>query len=232
MAQFFSYPDNDCTPYLSWYRDDFSSVFVAANPFLKVPGFSSNNGDDWIPEEVYKVAKQQGITYGISWHQISELCDFPSLAHVNRALRGTGSKRISPELASPADTKKMLQICADNNIFITDEGRFSSLAELSVAYFLKQLGHDEVIVADHFGTFPRKMKTEAILSPDAFLPAETYAKDRTVYLTSYIDYHYFLVCQTEESKLAANPMDFFEGFFADENTNDLWGVGDLSNKKI
>lgn len=51
--------------------------------------------------------------------------------------------------------------------------------------------------------------------------------DGSVYICLYTDYHYFLVCQSDHNISVANPMDYFEGFFADENTNDLWGVGDL-----
>ena len=67
------------------------------------------------------------------------------------------------------------------------------------------------------------------MSPEVFVPPEIYTQDRSIYLAIYIDYHYFLVCQSERSISIANPMDYFEGFFADENTNDLWGIGDLGD---
>ncbi len=223
-----TYTDNDEDPYLSWYSEEFSSVFVATNPFLHIPDISLPSQGEWLPDEVSTVVKQRGEGVGVSWKKISELCGFPSIAHVNRALRLTGSKRICDKLACPSDTKKMLKICEDNNIFIPDEGRFSPVVELSIASFLKKLGHNEVIVADSFGTSPRQMISEALLSPEVFSPPEIHTQDRSIYLSLYIDYHYFLICQTEASKSAGNPMDYFEGFFADENTNDLWGVGDLS----
>lgn len=225
----FSYPANDEDTYLSWFRDDFSSVFVATNPFLKIPDFPLNSQGEWIPDVVNTVAKQRGADAGVSWQVISELCGFPSIAHVNRALRLTGSGRILDKLACSSDTEKMLKICKEQNFFVPDEGCFSPLVQLTLARFLKQLGHDEVIVADHFGTSPRPMKSEEFLLPDGFAPPEIHTPDRSVYLSVYTDYHYFLVCQTQSSISAANPMDYFEGFFADENTNDLWCVGDLGD---
>ncbi len=228
----FSYPGDAEDQYLSWYSKDFSSVFVATNPFLRMPDFPLPPRGEWIPDAVSQAAKQRGMDVGVSWHKISELCGFSSIAYVNRALRLTGSKRISEEFACPSDTKKMLQLCDDNNIFVPDEGRYSSLAELSIAHFLMQLGHDEVIVADHFQTDSRQIKVETLLSPESFAPPQIQTLDRSVYLSIYIDYYYFLVCQTELSRSTVNPQDYFEGFFAEENTNDFWGIGDLSKFAI
>ncbi len=182
-----------------------------------------------MPDEVNTLAKQRGPETGVSWREISQLCGFPSIAHVNRALRLTGSKRIVNDLACSSDTKKMLSICKDRHLFVPDEGCYSPLVQIALARFVKRLGHDEVIVADHFGTSPRQMRSEDFLLPDGFVPPEIYALDQSAYLSIYTDYHYFLVCQSKRSISVANPMDYFEGFFADENTNDLWGVGDLGD---
>ena len=219
---------HDEDAYLSWYKDDFSSVFVATNPFLRIPDFPLNSHGDWIPDEVETIAKQRGAETGVSWREISEMCGFSSIARVNRALRLTGSKRIVNELACSSDTEKMLSVCKDEHLFVPDEGCYSPLAQIAIARFLKQLGHEEVIVADHFGTSPRQMNSKNFLLPDGFVPPEIHTQDRSVYLSIYTDCHYFLVCQSEDSVLTANPMDYFEGFFADEKTNDLWGVGDFS----
>lgn len=224
----FSYPENDKDTYLSWYKDDFSSVFVATNPFLTVPGFSVKDRDGWIPDSANIVAKQHGEDAGVSWQEIAERCGFPSIAHVNRALRLTGSKRISDTLACPSDTAKVLKICTDQNVFTPDEGFLSPVSELRLARFLKTLEHDEVVVADHFGTSPRPMKSENFLLLDVFATPEIHTRDKSLYVSIYTDYHYFLICQTDASREKANPSDFFEGFFADEGTNDFWGVGDLS----
>lgn len=225
----FFYPENDENAYLSWYKDDFSSVFVATNPFLKVPDFPLNANGDWVPDEVLELAKQRGPETGISWQEMAEFCQFPSIAHVNRALCLTGSKRIDDKFTCPSDTKKMLEICSDQNIFRPDEGFYSPLVELSFARFLKKLGHEEVIVSDHFGTSPRQMKSKNFSQPEVFGTPEIHTQDRSLYVSIYTDYHYFLVCQTESSKSTANPSDYFEGFFADETTNDFWGVGNVSD---
>jgi len=224
----FSYPGNDEDPYLSWYKDDFSSVFVATNPFLNIPQLPLNLQGEWIPDEVVTVAKQRGADAGISWQKVSEICGFPSVSYVNRALRLTDSKRIADEFACPADTATMLKSCREQNIFIPDEGCLSPLSELSLASFLKELGHDEVVVADHFGSSPSPMSSERFSLPEVVVPPEIHAHDKSIYVSIYIDYHYFLICQTDASRSKANPTNYFEGFFADENTNDSWGVGDLS----
>ena len=125
-------------------------------------------------------------------------------------------------------TEKMLEICTGQNFFIPDEGRFSPLVQLGLARFLKQLGYDKVTIADHFGLSPRLVKSEELLSGRS-VPAEIQSMDGAIYICIYTDYHYFLVCQSNHSTSVANPMHYFEGFFADEKTNDLWGVGDLGD---
>ena len=204
-------------------------MFVATNPFLKIPDFPLNTQGNWIPDEVVAVAKQRGANASISWQVIAELCGFPSIAHINRALRLTGSKRILAELANSAETEKMLEVCKGQNFFVPDEGCFSPLAQLGLARFLDKLGHDRVIAAEDFGIKPRLMEAEELLLPDRFSPAEIQAMDGSAYICIYTDYHYFLVCQSDHSFSVANPMNYFEGFFADENTNYLWGVGDLGD---
>ena len=224
----FTYPANDEDPYLGWYKDDFSSVFVATNPFRKVPEFPLNPQGEWVPTEVETFAKKRGHEIGVAWKEIADLCGIPSMSYVNGVLSLTGSKRIDKKFASPSDTAKMQRLCCKHNLFIPDEGCLSPLSELSMASFLKALEHDEVIVADHFGTSPRTMKSDEFLQPETFSTPEIHSDDRSIFVVIYTDYHYFLICQTEGSVLKANPADFFEGFFANDETNDFWGIGDLS----
>jgi len=226
----FSYPRWDEDKYLSWYSGSFSSVYVATNPFLKVPEFPLNSPGEWVSNEVLNLAKKRGEGCGASWQEMAKLCGFPSTAHINRALRMTGSKRIEQKLACVSDTEKLMTICREQKIFAPDEGYFSPLTELSIGHFLQKLGYEEVVVSDHFGTSPKLMKTELFLRPEVLATPEIYANDKSVYLSIYTDYHYFLVCQTESSRSVANPSDYFEGFFADDGTNDLWGVGDFREK--
>lgn len=223
----FSYPRNDGDTYLSWYRNEFSSVFVATNPFIRVPDFSWTTPTDSISDEVLKSAKRQGEQSAVLWCEIAKMCKFSSIAQVNRALRLTGSKRILSKFASPQDTDLMLKICKEQNILLPDEGILGPSTELSIGRFLKKLGHDEVIVANSFGDAPRKLNSAEFLQPKPVDVSEMHAEDGSTYISVYTDYHYFLVCQTDESRSVANPRDYLEGFFADDRTSDFWGIGDL-----
>ena len=104
----FQYPDRDDTPYREWFHGSFSSIFVATNDFLYVPEILPNKTEDWIPPDAYELAKQRGSQAAISWAAIAELCGFSSIAHVNRALRLTGSKRIHKDLACVAETQLLV----------------------------------------------------------------------------------------------------------------------------
>ena len=226
-APVFSYPHNDEDCYLSFYKEDFSSVFVATNPFLKIEGFSPNITSDWIPDEVSAIAKTRDNGIGVSWQEIAKLCGFSSIAQVNRALRRTGSARLLDELACPADTQKMLEACRRHNIFVPDEGFLSPLSELALAKFLEALGQDNVVVAQHFGTAPDALKSQEFLQPKLLSMPEIHTSDRSLFVSMYIDCHYFLICQSGVSRLTANPNEYFEGFFADEVTTDFWGIGSI-----
>lgn len=222
----FSYPDEDETPYRSWFAKDFASVFVALNPFLCMPGFEPAKNGDWMSDAVAVAAKRCGPDCGVSWAEIAEICGFPSIRHVNRALGLTGSKRISDELASPEDTAKMWRICAERSIYLPDEGEPSPLMELALGQFMQALGHKEVLAAGHFGHGPRLRPVADLLNWDKEQEfVEFCATDRSLYCTIYTDYHYYLICQTEAGLERARPEDFFEGFYAEEETNDFWGVG-------
>ena len=223
----FEYPRNDDDYYLSFYKNQFTSVFIATNPFLNLPDLPLNASGDWIPDEVSEIAKARGTGVGVSWQDIARFCDFPSISHVNRALRLTGSRGIKIELANADDTHKMLKICEKRNIFIPDEGCFSPVTELTIAHFLGKLGYEDVIGAGHFGSPIKRIEIKTLLHPDVSAPPGLYAQDQSVYLSTYIDYHYFLVCQTAASRALANPADYFDGFFATSETNDFWGIGDF-----
>ena len=47
-----------------------------------------------------------------------------------------------------------------------------------------------------------------------------------LYTSIYTDYHYYLIAQTEKSLQSARPDLFFEGFYADNSTDDFWGFPD------
>lgn len=226
----FDYADDDDTPYRRWFGKDFASVFVALNPFLRMPGFEPAKNGDGMPDAVEAAAKRCGPDCGVSWAEIAELCGFASIRHVNRALRLTGSKRISEEFASPEDTEKMRRICAERSIYMPAEGRPSPLMELALGQFMQALGHKEVLAAGHFGHGPQLWPVTDLLDRDNWGRfVELCATDRSVYCGIYIDYHYYLICQTEAGLARARPEDFFEGFYADEETNDFWGVGRLDD---
>ncbi|MCP4409896.1 MAG: hypothetical protein GY807_19560 [Gammaproteobacteria bacterium] len=225
----FAYPEGDETPYLRWFDGQFQPVFVAFNPSLRVPGFAPSDFGEPVPEEYEIDAKRCGAKCGVSRSDIAKLCGFPSIRYVNKALRLTGSRRIAPEYADPESTSKLLSLCKEKGILLPDEGYASPLLELSMGRFLSTLGHSKVVTASHFGVDPCLIQSGA-LSGDSENVAlvELCSEDFSLYVTIYIDYHYHLICQTDAGLKSARPEDFFEGFYADADTNDFWGIGDLS----
>jgi len=222
------YPDHDETPYLSWYNGQFSSTFVALNPFLNIPAFQAPPYDGpYISERANITAKKRGHESGVSWDHVAKLCGFSSIAHVNRALRMTGSARILEKFANPKDTALLLKCCAEQNLFLPDEGVLSPLAELSLERLFTALGHDHIMMCDYFERSTIRYSTSRLAHPSFSAGQQIHADDNSIAVCVYPDYHYFLVSQTDASRAKANPADYLEGFFADETTNDFWGIGTL-----
>ena len=222
----FTYPKDDDGPYLEHFAGQFSSVFVALPPFLKLGFPPAHRVDDGISLDESLSAKRLGLSCGVSWTDVAALCQFPTIGHVNRALRLTGSRRILVELAKPEDTARLIETCSDVGLIPPDEGYISALMEVSAGTFLKRLGHENVFVANHFGMRMRKVSADDLLNPEIRVGGEEYcAEDLSVFFTTYTDYHYTLICQTAKSVKTAAPEDYFEGFAAGPATCDMWGVG-------
>lgn len=229
----FSYPREDETAYLDHFAGRFSSVYIALNPFLRLPGHPAYKNGDPVPDSAIQDALKLGPSCAVSWKEIAELCGFASIRQVNRALGLTGSKRLAPKYANLDDTNHMLEVCATQSIYPPDEGCSSPLLELSLGGFAKAAGHDSLISAAHFGSFPKDVQVADLLDRQyEHGCVELWAEDKSLYCAIYIDYHYFLICQTDRSLNLAKPHDYFEGFYADGQTNDFWGVGNFSGNEL
>ncbi len=218
------YPSDDDVPYLRFFGPQFSHVYVALNPFIRAKGVPFQDPGDYLDDEVRKKIGQQGAGTSVFWSEIARLARLQSVKRVNRALRLTGSKRIRPELASARDTKALLDACKEHDVSLPDEGYPTPGMSLQIAEFLRRLGYSEFWAADHF-VDSKLVEIERALEPNFSYPPQVYAADGELYITMEIDYHYALVCQTAASRRKADPADFFEGFDADETTNDYWGIG-------
>ncbi len=225
----FSYPIDDDTPYLQHFDGKSTSVFVALNPFLKLPDHPPFKNGDPVPDSARQEALKLGDSSGVSWQEITELCGFTFVHQVNRALRLTGSKRISTKYASQLETDHMLEVCAAQSIYPPDEGYSSPLLELALGRFAQAAGYDRLISAGPFGISPEEIQIAALQDRQSEHGCvELWAEDKSLYYTIYIDYHYHLICQTDESLRLAKPENYFEGFYASSTTNDFWGIGDFS----
>ena len=208
-----AYLHDDNVAYLTWFAGQFSSVFVALAPFVR---------------SIDHASSLQGTTF-VRWSEIALACRFPSLAHVNRALRMTGSKRVLPALANIEDTRTLLEYGSKNAILAPVEGSISLPFQIEIAQSLLRSGTENVSAAGHFGIDPQPMPAARFSGPDLVNSADILACVGSFYTAIYTDYHYMLVCQTDMSRKAIDPSTIFEGFFATPKTTDFWGIGDLSD---
>lgn len=221
----FSYPNSDEVPYLDWFSPHFTSVFVALNPFIRVHDSDPCRDGYWMPHEVVLRAKRSGQECAVTWAEVASRCAFDTIADVNQALRLTGSKRVVPEYASKKKTEVLIQHCREGHLYPPDEGCPSPPFEWSFANFATAAGQNTLVAKDGFGGREPQLHVSKLTDPEqgnAF--AEFAALDSSFYATIYTDYHYWLICQTARSLSKARPDAFFEGFYANAETNDLWGL--------
>ena len=217
------YPGEDDIPYLRHFAPHFPQVFIALNASTDVSSYVPKND---LESEFFLATDSVGAECVVTWRRVANLCGFKSIARVNRALRGTGSGRIRSNLGSQSDTRHLMEVCEANLIAPPYEGHFSPGTTRQIAKFLTALGHLEIIGDDWvFGGKLSRELVEGLFAASVRSEPRFYTVDHSLIVTMYIDYHYALVCQTEDSRQKANPADFFEGFDADETTNDYWGIG-------
>jgi hypothetical protein len=178
-------------------------------------------------DEFWEAAWSIGLDAEVRWSEVCELCGFASPKRVNRALRLTGSKRIAPELADPLDTERLIERCDANSISLPEEGHASPSLCIRISRFLEALGHTEVLRANHFGFRPELEPVASLRQPGTWMVACLHTVDSSAHLEFYTDYHYVLIAQTEQSLARADPSKYFEGFFADDETTDFWGIGPM-----
>jgi len=220
-----SYPPRDDLPYLDWASPDFSSVFIAFNPFIHMPDAPPPAQGRWLAEDLQRRAKAMGPSCAVTWNEMARRCGFGAVAEVNQALRGAGSGRLAPRYASRQRTASLLARCEAARVHPPDEGTLSPLLELSMGSFLKVLGLGKVVGGDGFASLREATSPEQLLDPDTPCGFRDFgAEDGSLFVTLYTDYHYVLICQTEASLKAARPDCVFEGFYADAATSDLWGL--------
>jgi hypothetical protein len=224
-----SYPSEDDVPYRRHFAPRFQSVFVAFNPFIRVPELPVRDPQNVTTDEFLEAAWSIGLDGEVRWSEICELCGFASPKRVNRALRLTGSKRILSEMASPSDTARLIERCDANSISLPEEGMASPSLCIRISRFLEALGHTEVWSAMHFGFHPKLEPVASLRQADNGLVACLHAVDSSVHLEFYTDYHYMLIAQTEQSVTRVDPSSCFEGFIADDETTDFWGIGPMSD---
>lgn len=216
------YPPDDHVSYRRHFAPHFPHVFVALNSFADVSGYAPCRV---LKEEFLLATDAVGAGHAVSWRRVADLCGFRSIARVNRALRGTGF-RIRPELKCEADTRHLIDVCMAHQVAPPWEGHITPNTTRQIADFFSRLGHNEVIADDSiFGGKLSQLPVTELHKPSCWCAPRVYVPDRSLIVMMYEDFHYALVCQTEESRQKASPADFFEGFEADETTDDYWGIG-------
>lgn len=174
------YPSSDEVSYLEWFRPNYTSVFIALNPFLRLAGGPPLSHGTWIPEEVTRTTKIIGSSSGVTWVEMAQLCEFDSIIHVNQALGKTWSQRLADKYASQNRTDLLLQHCKANSIYPPDEGCPSPLFELSTGMFLKALGHEVVTLGDGFGQSPERIAPDQLLDTEKVTEfGEIFTDDRS-----------------------------------------------------
>lgn len=238
------------TPMLEWWGSDYDHVFIVLSPFFRVEGYTPEtaafgpihsdlqNFDDIMdlikhpvdrpneaPEGFEGIIKQCGEP--ILWHDIQSAIgvdDF--LTFCRAAWLWTVA---SPRVKEYSEVVEKLEVyCQENGIYKPEEDQMPLVLESLIGRYLSALGIGEVTIFNEFRNKQISMPVTAFSQsqPVVQIPSEKtnaiVSLDPKVMFTWGFDDTYGFICITEETRLVADPADFFEGLYAGINTYSDW----------
>lgn len=217
------YPYDPEVPYLEHFKDEFSKVFIAFNPFFRTEEYERQDVYETTSKQTVINAKSIGLSSGVSWKEIANICKFSSSRFVNHALRLTQpSYGLDPRLDDYSTYRSILRMCQYHEIYIPEEGCISPPMEIAIANFLNSAGYSHVFEDDFYGYKPTAIKVSDLLNPTFSTKTLIYSEDEQIRIMINDDLFHILVCQTESSFEKINPANYFEGIQADTSTTENW----------
>lgn len=208
---------------LDYYAGTFEAIFVSLNPFLQPISIDKavfRPGSYPVRSSIVTNCKQ------VSWSEVAELAELPSLAAVDIGLRTRigGLKAVfrNDNFAAAIDA-----LWDTKGILAPPEGAFSDLLHNRILQSIQELGYEWLWVGDEFCTERKLRWIDDLKNQDDDLTRgrfNVFTPDKQLLWTIHWDSHFSFLCSSREKLDAIQKTSGLEGFFCTPSTEIYWSV--------
>lgn len=208
---------------LAHYAGTFDAVYVSFNPFIKPVSIDIadfKTGAWPTPEAIASNCKP------VSWSEVMQLADLPSLAAVDLGLR-TQIHGLRKDLEQPDHAAAIGTLLEAQGILPPTEGTFPELLYDKVLQAIRALGYEWLWVGDEFDT-ERKLHWIDDLKNEidrvTLGRLNLFTPDKQLLWTTHWDSHFSFLCSSHEKLVSIQSATELEGFFCSPSTEVYWSV--------
>ena len=206
---------------LDYYENVFEAVYVLLHPFIRPLSIPH---DRFTPENYPSKKEIIDGCEGVSWKEIMKLIDVESINKIDIGLRAIIGG-ISSEYVDVKVKEKLLDLQSNNKIILPDEGSIPDLLENKLYDALEFLGHYWLWVGDEHCTERKLYKTEKLKEEELANWANAiFTNEKELLIISHWDSHCTFLCSSRENIEKILEVESFEGFYADQDTEVVWGI--------
>ncbi len=227
-------------PILEWWEGFYDKVFIALNPFFRLPSTDEipvssvmlANGLSYISSKEAGTDNNCGVDYDdyakahgemVSWSSVHQaVCPeepFKKFALCTWISSCLGTRHdVPPELQG-----RIKEYCASQALFLPTDDMLSPVLEPKVGEFLRAAGVSSVDQYDEFRTEKERCDVELFTSAHPTNGVRCIHSPTTGLIMDWqFDGVEGIIGLSARALEAVSPEDYFEGFYADENTYSDW----------
>jgi hypothetical protein len=208
---------------LEYYAGVFEAVYVSLNPFIKPISIDSA---EFKPGTYPNRASIATNCKAVSWSEVAQLAQLPSIAAVDIGLR-TGIRGLKDEFANRSYAAAIDALSETQGILTPTEGCFPDLLHDKILQSIQELGYEWLWIGDEFCT-ERKLHWIDDLKnqSDGLVKGRfnVFTPDKQLLWTIHWDSHFSFLCSSQEKLDAIQNTSGLEGFFCTPSTEVYWSV--------
>lgn len=208
---------------LAHYAGTFEAVYIALNPFIKPVSIDEA---EFRPGTYPNRAKMVETCEAVSWSEVLQLTQLPSVAAIDLGLR-TRIGGLREEFENQSYAAAIESMLETHRIIEPSEGMFPDLLHDNVLGAIQTLGYEWLWVADEFDTERKLHWIENLKDQEKGLTRGRYhvfTPDKQLLWTIHWDSHFSFLCSSREKLVDLQAVSGLEGFFCTPSTEVYWSV--------
>lgn len=229
---------------MDFFRDYYSSVFIAFLPFFKVKSdneintnfskFTIKSSKSPVIESIIDYDNEYYPTDAeifeegqvVNWSAIIKGAAFKDETEILKALQ-TSVGMYRPEFARPDLTGKLEEYTRECRIWHPMKGEFDIFSKKSILRMLRMLGKKEIVIADEFFDESRtinihKMNEGEFINSIGNQDVYLFSSDKKILFSINWDRFFFFIASNNSILAKILQEELFEGFLCDTQTMESW----------